>query len=80
VKRELIVVEGTRQLRESVEVGEIGGERNRVVRLSTSVDNCKEACGPERGAAISREGNALKGRKNPTNGCGTKQGREAMAG
>jgi hypothetical protein len=77
VKRELIVVEGTRQLRESVEVGEIGGKRTQVVRLNTSVDNYKEACGLERGAAISREGNALKGRKNPTNGCGTKQGHEA---
>jgi hypothetical protein len=52
----------------------------RSFRLGTSVDNCKEACGPERGAAISREGNALKGRKNPRNGCGTKQGREARVG
>jgi hypothetical protein len=80
VKRELIAVEGTRQLRESVGVGETGSKETRVDRISTSVDNCKEACGLERGAAISCEGNALKGGKNPRNGCGTKQGREAKAG
>jgi hypothetical protein len=40
---------GTRQLRESVDVGETAAERSRVVRPGTSVDNCK-------GARLPREG------------------------
>jgi len=43
VKRELIAGGGTRQLRESVDVGETVGERTRVVRPSTPEDNHKEA-------------------------------------
>ena len=43
VKRELIVAGGTRQLRESVGVGETRGDKAKAVRHGRWVDNCREA-------------------------------------
>jgi hypothetical protein len=50
VERESIVVGGIRQLRESVGVEETGGDKVWEASSSTSVDDRKGACGPERGA------------------------------
>jgi hypothetical protein len=48
VERELIVAGGTRQLRESVGVGETSGDKARAVRHGRWVDNCRGARGAER--------------------------------
>jgi hypothetical protein len=55
VEREPIVVGGTRLLRREVWVsGKPTVIRLRAVHFCTLVDNCKGACGPERGARFSR--------------------------
>lgn len=74
-ERESIVPGGTRQLRASVGVGETRGERRRAARLSTLVDDCKGAGGPERGRRSSR-GESSEGR-DPRDGSGMQQGRKA---
>ena len=60
-ERELIASGGTRQPRQRVDVGETSGERAKVVRLRTRVDDCKGAKLPREGPAISCEGKPLKG-------------------
>jgi hypothetical protein len=77
-ERELIAVGGARQPRQRVGVGETGGERSKVVRLRTRVDNCKGAKRASRGARDLLRGEPSEGR-NPRDGCGTKQGHEAWA-
>jgi hypothetical protein len=52
VERELIVVGGIRQSRESAGVEETGGDKIREAAFSTSVTDRKGACGPERGARL----------------------------
>jgi hypothetical protein len=56
VKRELIVVGGTRQPREGVGVGETGGDKTREAAFSTSVDDHKGAKRPREGRAIPPRG------------------------
>jgi hypothetical protein len=74
VKRELIAGGGTRQLRESVGVGETAGKRTRVVRPSTLEDNHKEARLRREAQAISCEGKTLK--EESQERCGLKKGRK----
>jgi hypothetical protein len=52
VERELIVVGGIRQSRESAGVEETGGDKIREAAYCTSVTDRKGACGPERGARL----------------------------
>lgn len=78
-ERELIVAGGTRQLRVTArESAKPAVTRPWSSRLSTSVDDGKGASGPERGARFLR-GEDSEGR-NPRNGCGMQQGREARVG
>lgn len=78
VESDLLGVRGARQARESAGVGETRGDKARRVRRSTTVNDRKGAERPREGCALFGEGKALKERK-PTDGSGTKQGREARA-
>lgn len=56
VKRELIVAGGTRQLRESVGVGETSGDKAKAVRHDRRVDNGKGARWRREASAILTRG------------------------
>jgi len=56
------------------ESGKPAVTRRRIARLCTSVDNGKGVSCLERGVALTVRGKPC--RRNPRNGCGTKQGRE----
>jgi len=75
MKRESIVVRGTRQLRESVGVGETDGDKVSGGAYQHAGGWPQGSCGPREGRTTFREGKALK--ENLRNGSGTKQGREA---